>query len=433
MTNEELIQKLTNIKNRCDSENRGPTKQERDIANQYLAQIESREIVSAMTPASNGRPSEAGSGGLPYSGEDRASNNKKPYEIRTGQDKRDFRSLYGSSNSEYRWNDEDSNFFQALFSGRYHPELTKRAMSEGTPSDGGFLVPVEYSKQIHNVSLENELVMPLATLQPMQSNETKLPGVNIGDHSSNLYGGFTASYKAEAATLTEANPKVRQMTLNAKKLTGFLRFSNELMADAPNGEKQLLDICGKGLAWYRDKAFLKGSGAGEPLGILNAGCTLVQAKESGQAADTIQYENLIGMLGKLHAASFKNSVWVCHQSTIPQLLQLSVAIGTGGDHIPIMKETSGKFSILTRPVIFTEKTEVLGDQGDILLADFSQYICGLRSEMRIDLSQHLYFASDEGAARLIERHDGQPLWNESLVLEDGSTEVSPFVTLAERA
>ncbi len=68
-----------------------------------------------------------------------------------------------------------------------------------------------------------------------------------------------------------------------------------------------------------------------------------------------------------------------------------------------------------------------------MLCDFSQYVCGLRSEMRIDLSQHLYFTTDEGAARLIERHDGQPLWDEALTLEDGSTEVSPFVTLAERA
>ena len=40
------------------------------------------------------------------------------------------------------------------------------------------------------------------------------------------------------------------------------------------------------------------------------------------------------------------------------------------------------WKILTRPVIFTEKTEKLGDLGDILLADLSQYVVGLRSEMR---------------------------------------------------
>ena len=225
---------------------------------------------------------------------------KKPYEIRQAHDPKDFRSLYGSSGGEYRWTDEESSFFGALFSGRYHPGLTKRAMSEGSPSDGGFLVPVEQSEIIHNVSLENELVMPRCLVQPMSSNELKLPGVDIGNHGTNLFGGFTASYKTEAGTLSEANPKVRQMSLNAKKLTGFLRFSSELAQDMVGGERKLRDICGKGLAWYRDKAFLKGTGAGEPLGIMNSDAMISIAKESGQAADTVVYVNLCKMFATLN-------------------------------------------------------------------------------------------------------------------------------------
>jgi hypothetical protein len=41
--------------------------------------------------------------------------------------------------------------------------------------------------------------------------------------------------------------------------------------------------------------------------------------------------------------------------------------------------------------------------------------------------------TDEIYARLIERHDGEPLWDSPLTLEDGTTTVSPFVALAERA
>ena len=305
-------------------------------------------------------------------------------------------------------------------------------MTETVPSDGGFLVPVEYARQIHAVSLENEIVMPRCYVQPMRSNEIHLPAMSIGDHSSNLFGGFTASYTAEAGTISEHSPKTRSMELNAKKLTGLLRFSNELATDIPGGEQQIVNICGKGLSWYRDKAFLKGTGAGEPLGILNANCTIEVAKESGQKADTIVYENLTKMMAAMYSGSFANSVWVCHQSTIPQLLTLSVAVGTGGDHIPVMTRANGGFEILTRPVIFTEKTEKLGDRGDIMLCDFSQYVVGLRSEMRFDMSIHVHFTTDELLARLIERHDGQPLWDSALTLEDGSTQVSPFVVLAAR-
>ena len=139
------------------------------------------------------------------------------------------------------------------------------------------------------------------------------------------------------------------------------------------------------------------------------------------------------MLGRLHPGCFNNSVWICQVSAIPQLLQLSLAVGTAGSAVPVLSESGGVWKILTRPVIFTEKTEKLGDLGDILLADLSQYVVGLRSEMRFDTSIHVHFNTDELLSRLIERHDGQPLWDAPLTLEDGTTTVSPFVTLAERA
>jgi HK97 family phage major capsid protein len=343
---------------------------------------------------------------------------------------KDYQAIFGKST--YQWTAKDTNFFAAVLSGRHHEGLVKNSMSETIPSDGGFLVPGETASRIHAVSLENELVMPRCYVQPMNSNSIKIPAMSIGDHSTALFGGFTASYTAEAGSLTEANPKSRAMELDAKKLTGLIRFSSELNADMPSGMSQIEALCGKGLSWFRDKSFLKGTGAGEPLGILNANCTISVDKETGQAPDTIVYENLTKMMARMFAGSFQNSTWVCHQSTIPQLLTLSLAIGTGGDAIPVMTESNGQFSILTRPVIFTEKTETLGNKGDIMLADFSQYVVGLRSDMRFDTSIHVAFETDEILSRIIERHDGQPLWDSALTLQDGSTTVSPFVVLAER-
>ena len=68
-----------------------------------------------------------------------------------------------------------------------------------------------------------------------------------------------------------------------------------------------------------------------------------------------------------------------------------------------------------------------------MLADFSQYVVGLREGMRFDNSIHAHFTTDEVLARLIERHDGQPLWDTALTLQDGTTTVSPFVTLGTRS
>jgi HK97 family phage major capsid protein len=107
----------------------------------------------------------------------------------------------------------------------------------------------------------------------------------------------------------------------------------------------------------------------------------------------------------------RNSIWTCQVSAIPQLLQLSRAVGTGGSAIPILSESGGMWKILTRPVIFTEKTEKLGNLGAVILADLSQYVAGIRSEMRFDMSIHVHFQTDELLARLIERHEGQLLWD----------------------
>jgi HK97 family phage major capsid protein len=341
-----------------------------------------------------------------------------------------YRALFGGGGGA-EWTDKQTGFYEAVFSGRHHPGLVNATMTESVPSDGGFLVPTQQAAQIHAVSLENELVMPRCFVQPMTSNECKIPAMSIGDHSTALMGGFTASYTDELGTISEANPKTRAMLLTAKKLTGLIRFSNELAADIPGSESQITNLCGKGLAWYRDKAFLKGTGAGQPLGILNAPCLIEVEPEGGQGA-TITYTNLVNMVSRLFAGSFSNSAWIAHQTCIPQLLQLSLPIGTGGSAIQVMTESSGLFKILTRPVVFTEKTEPLGSKGDIMLCDFSQYVVGLRQGMRFDTSIHAHFTTDELLARLIERHDGMPLWSEALTLLDGSTTVSPFVTLAAR-
>ena len=419
---QELAAKITQIEVKAKDENRGLKRDEAGWVAEAQGTIdELKKWLPQKAMTMQGGNILQGSMGRGCGG---------PYSLVGPDESKDYRAMFG--NEGYQWPDKDTNFFQAAFSGRYHPGLIRAAMTESIPSSGGFLVPQEQSARIHAVSLENEIVQPRCYVQPMNSESIKIPAMVIGDHSTALFGGFTASYVAEAGTINEADPKARAMELKAKKLTGLIRFTSELNADTPGGMSQIETLCGKGLAWYRDKAFLKGVGAGTPLGILNANCMIEVSKESGQLADTIIYQNLTNMMARMFAGSFQNSIWVCHQTTIPQLLTLSLAVGAGGDHIPVMTESNGQFKMLTRPVLFTEKTEVLGDKGDIMLCDFSQYVVGLRSEMRFDTSIHVHFTTDELLSRIIERHDGQPLWDSALTLEDGSTTVSPFVVLEAR-
>lgn len=351
-------------------------------------------------------------------------------------DSKSYKNLFGAPNEtwESMGGTRDAGFFEAVASGRMHPGLKtiSAAMTVEEPGSGGFLIPSETSAIIHNISLEEDWFMPMAWALPMRYGKIAVPAFKIGDHQTNLAGGFVGYWKSEEASLTEADPKVREIDLEAKKLTGLAKLTNELINDSQS-EDAIHKIMGDGLGWYRLKAWINGSGAGEPLGYMNSGCLVEVAKETGQTADTIMWENIMKMLAQFYMPDFHRSVWCANPSTIPQLLSLCQSVGTGGTVIQpaVTPDKNGRMRLLTRPIMFSEHCPVLGDKGDIGLIAPSQYVCGITSDLRFEKSIHVGFTTDHSYYRIISRLDGSPLWDEPLTLATAQ-EVSPFVVLAAR-
>jgi len=322
-------------------------------------------------------------------------------------------------------------FLAVLHSGLADPRLLATANTQ-VDSSGGYSVPSEVRQTWLDGSLENEIVRPRADVWPMASSNISAPGFDDGNHSDTLYGGFAGGWANEGADLTLEEVKLRMVKLVARKLGILARVSNELIADGVGFEAQLGTAIQKAIGWFMDRAFFAGNGANAPLGIFNAPATISVAKETGQAAATIRYENLTKMFARLLPGSLENSVWVANTTTIPKLLELSIAIGTGGSHIPVLSESGGKWTLLTRPVIFSEKVPTLGTKGDIGLYDFSQYVIGMRADMTLAKSQHAGFQSDTSYYRSILRCDGQPKLSAPVTPKYGDS-LSPFVLLADRA
>ena len=86
-----------------------------------------------------------------------------------------------------------------------------------------------------------------------------------------------------------------------------------------------------------------------------------------------------------------------------------------------------------RPVIEIEQADTVGDQGDIMLLDLSQYLMIEKGGLEAAQSIHVRFLYGENTFRFILRADGQPIWNSPLTLFNSSTTVSPFVLLDARA
>ncbi len=326
-----------------------------------------------------------------------------------------------------------NDYLATVHSGLAHPALRAATMNSTTGSSGGFFVPSEHAAELLDKSLESEIVRPRANVVPMVGDTKKIAGFDNLDHTGNtLYGGFEAVWLAQEGTASDQAGDIRMIELKARKLALFTRASNELVADGMSFEEQIGNALVAAIGWGLDYACLRGTGAGQPIGVLNDPALVTVSKETGQAAATVLYANLVKMFARLHPACVGNSVWVANSTAIPQLAQLSIPIGTGGSHIPVMTESNGRFQILTRPVLFTEKLPALGTKGDVLLCDFSQYTIGLRKEVSVEKSIHVGWQNDTSGYRAILRADGQGRWSKPLTPANGDTQ-SWCVALATRS
>jgi HK97 family phage major capsid protein len=317
---------------------------------------------------------------------------------------------------------------------------TAGSASEAVPSDGGFLVPTEFSAELLDASLESEIVRPRAYVYPMKSSTRKIAGFDGLDHSSGaLYGGFTPVWMNEGGVSSPQKAKTRLVELNANKLALFTNASNELIADGMSFADLIGNALIKAISWTLDYVFLNGDGSGKPEGVLNAPSLVVVAKDSGQPASTITFSNVAGMLGRLHPAFLNTACWVCNSTAMPQLLQMQSVVknvaGTenvGGSAVPVVTYQDGKFRMLGLEIVFTEKLPALGSQGDILLAAFENYAVGLRKEVSLEKSNAPLWTSDESSFRSILRVDGQDKWNKPFTPKSGATQ-GWAVTLAARS
>lgn len=309
----------------------------------------------------------------------------------------------------------------------------RASMVEGVPSSGGFSVPEPLAAKWLDDSLPNEIIRPRATVWPMESESRKVPGWDGADQSSNFFGGFAMEFLAEEGTGSKQTGKLRLITLNAKKGAIFCDASSEIIEDGLGFEAQLEMAIRKSLSLGMDYYFLQGNGAGQPLGVINSQGVISVAKESGQAEDTILFENISKMYARMYPAGRSRAVWIANETTIPALMTgLTVTVGTGGSWVNVFKENNGQFSILGRPVIFTPNLPVLGDANDIIFADLSQYAIGIRRQMKLEKSNIPGWTQDLVSYRVIVRFDGMGTWKAAITPKNGDS-LSWCVGLAERA
>lgn len=309
---------------------------------------------------------------------------------------------------------------------------------EAVPSEGGFLVQSDFANEIWRAAFQRSNLASLVRRMQVgdRSNTIKLPAFDETSRATgSRFGGLQLYWKDEAETLAGSKPKFREMEFTLNKLTGLFYATDELIQDASILEQVFREAFTAEVAWVVDNCIIRGTGAGQPLGILNSDSLIEISKEDGQAGTTFVLENAVKMWSRLLPNHRQDALWLVNTDVEPQLYTMSLAVGTGGSAVFLPGgNVSGTpyASLFGRPVIPIEQASTLGTVGDVVLFSPSGYLLADKA-MRLDSSMHVRFINDEMTYRIVYRLDGQPLLNSAITPANGSNTQSTQVVVESRS
>lgn len=267
---------------------------------------------------------------------------------------------------------------------KFEEEICMKAMSEGTNTAGGFLVPEEYLLEIKDRITAMAIVRKFGvTTYPMSTDTLNIPTIT---------GGATANWIGENTTITDTDATLGQLQLVAKKLAAIVKMSTELVNDSnPKVEMVIRRDLAKVMALAEDLAFLNGTASSTtPGGILTvSGTAEVTNGANGGIPD---FDTFYDALYQVELANGIADGWVMHPRTKNTLRQIK---DSHGRHIyvtnPSIKEPASLFGIPIQMTTQLPIDETVGTSTDCssgIVAQWDEAVIGDRGfmEFAIDTS-----------------------------------------------
>lgn len=309
--------------------------------------------------------------------------------------------------------------------------LARNTQSITSGEGGGYLVPDDFRTELLSLSPLQSVIAPRAMVingaGEAPEAETSFPALNQGGQG--VHGGMQFHWVGEGDAPSLTSVGFHRISLKPKKLMARMLIDNALLRNASAFGATVQRIMREASAEVFDKVFLTGDGVSKPLGVLNSAACIDVARTT---ASTVKYQDVLAMEENLLPQSFTRAVWVAHQKLMSVIKGMkdddNRLIFLGGDiraQVPNV--------MLGREIVFSARTPAKGARGDLSLLDPSHYLIKYGSGLSISLSDQEYFSNDQTVIKMLAYVDGQPWVKEALTLEDGSTQVSPFVVLDDAA
>jgi len=269
-------------------------------------------------------------------------------------------------------------------------ELERKAtLSTNLSSAGGFMIPEPLSNRVIDLARNRSYVVAAgAGTAPMTSSTLDI---------AKLLSDPTVSWYPENGTIAESDVTFGRASFKANRLSCIIRMSLELLEDASNVQTAVENALASAMALEIDRTALLGTGAGQPLGVTVA--TGVNAISGvGTLAD---YDDFIDAVFACRGYNFNPNAAMYSPTTGKKLAKM--VTGLASDLTKLVPPAD--FANLQKFV-----TNQIGDTVAVV-GDWSQYMIGLRSQIRIDVSREAdtSFMKNQVLIRATYRGDGMPL------------------------
>jgi HK97 family phage major capsid protein len=316
--------------------------------------------------------------------------------------------------------------------------LTKaNAINTLDSESAGFAVLPEFAPDIAAILYENDILARTNqfTVSGNRMSFPKLQETSRADGSRN--GGILGYWLEEGDRMTETRSRMNETELKLKKLCVVVFLTEELINDNSYAlEQWVRQAVQREIAFMVGDSIFNGTGGGRPMGIINSPVTVRVAAEGGQSAATIVAPNVLKMYSRRRAGqSVADYAWFINQDCEPQLAQMTM--GSGGQNGVVYLPPGGLSStpyatLMGLPVIPTEFNSTCGAVGDIVLANFKNYLTISKGGVTETASSHVEFLRDQTAIKFTFRIDGRPLFDAPTTPYKGSSTQSDFICLAAR-
>ncbi len=307
----------------------------------------------------------------------------------------------------------------------------QKALTEGTDTAGGFLVPPDIQAELLVRKAQMAGVRRAgARVQATSRDLLKYPMVQAASATTGglasgggsiWSSGFVGSVAGETPTFTDVDASFGSFDVPVKKIRVATKLSNDFISDAVVNVLAFLSQNGaENMALVEDNEFINGDGSAlHPLGILNSGITTVDVE--GTTSDTISNTSgaagsapkLIDVEYAVPSQYVPNARWMVRRAIEGKIRKLVDGSGRflwpgvlGSGFAMPAKEIDGY------PVVNSEFVPNDGTNGNkvIIFGDFSNYIIAERAQITSTILRERFADTDQTGIILWERVGGAT-WN----------------------